>query len=134
MKFSSQPQERRLDLTVLPMVNIVFLLLIFFMLVGRIAPTGELDVSPPVSPSGQIESGRSLRVEIGSTKEMALDGRRVDTTELIVTLTDILRQDPATQIQLKADADLDANHLIRIMEILRLIGVGKLTLVTEHAG
>ena len=65
MKFSSQPQERRLDLTVLPMVNIVFLLLIFFMLVGRIAPTGELDVSPPVSPSGQIESGRSLRVEIG---------------------------------------------------------------------
>lgn len=134
MKFSSQPEERRLDLTVLPMVNIVFLLLIFFMLVGRIAPTGELDVSPPVSPSGQFESGQSLRVEIGSTKEMALDGRRVDTTELIVTLTDILRQDPATQIQLKADADLDANHLIRIMEILRLIGVGKLTLVTEHAG
>lgn len=134
MKFSSQPQERRLDLTVLPMVNIVFLLLIFFMLVGRIAPTGELDVSPPVSPSGQIESGRSLRVEIGLTKEMALDGRRVDTTELIVTLTDILRQDPATQIQLKADADLDANHLIKIMEILRLIGVRKLTLVTEHAG
>ena len=134
MKFGSQPQERRLDLTVLPMVNIVFLLLIFFMLVGRIAPTGELDVSPPVSLSGQVESRRSLRVEISSTREMALDGRRIDTTELIVTLTDILRQDPATQIQLKADAGLDANHLIRIMEILRLIGVGKLTLVTEHAG
>ncbi len=52
MKFSSQPPERRLDLTVLPMVNIVVLLLIFFMLVGRIGPTEELDVSLPVSHSG----------------------------------------------------------------------------------
>ena len=134
MKFSSQPPERRLDLTVLPMVNIVFLLLIFFMLVGRIGPTGELDVSPPVSPAGQVESGQSLRVEIDATGDMALDGRRIDMTEIIVTLTDVLRQDPATQIQLKADAELDANRLIKIMETMRLIGVGKLTLVTEHEG
>jgi len=134
VKFSFQSQERRLDLTVLPMVNIVFLLLIFFMLVGRIGPTGELEVSPPVSPSGRVESGQSLRVEIDSTGDMALDGRRIDTTELIVKLTDTLRQDPATQIQLNADADLDANRLIRIMEILRLIGVAKLTLVTVQAG
>ena len=134
MKFSSQPQERRLDLTVLPMVNIVFLLLIFFMLVGRIGPTEELGVMPPVSPSGQVETGQSLRVEIGATGDMALDGRKIDMTELIVTLTDILRQNPATQIQLKADADLDANRLIKIMETLRLIGVGKLTLVTVHEG
>jgi biopolymer transport protein ExbD len=134
VKFSSQPPERRLDLTVLPMVNIVFLLLIFFMLVGRIGPTGKLDVSPPVSPAGQVESGQSLRVEIDATGDMALDGKRIDMTEIIVTLTDVLRQDPATQIQLKADAELDANRLIKIMETMRLIGVGKLTLVTEHEG
>jgi biopolymer transport protein ExbD len=134
VKFSSQPEERRLDLTVLPMVNIVFLLLIFFMLVGRIGPTGELEVSPPVSPSGQVETGQSLRVEIGANGEMALDGRGIDMTEMIVMLTDILRQDPATQIQLNADAELDANRLIKIMETLRLIGVAKLTLVTEHEG
>lgn len=132
MKFGMQSQERRLDLTVLPMVNVVFLLLIFFMLVGRVGPSEELEVVPPRSTSGQIESGQPLRVEINRGGVIALDGRIMDTTELIVTVTDILRQDPATQLQLKADAGLDANRLIRIMETLRLLGVAKLTLVTER--
>ena len=132
MKFGLQSQERRMDLTVLPMVNVVFLLLIFFMLVGRIGPTEELDISPPLSESGQVESGRPLRVEIDRSGVIALDGKVIDTTGLIVFVTDLLRQDPSTQLQLKADAGLDANNLIRIMETLRLIGVAKLTLVTER--
>ena len=64
MKFALQIQERRLDLTVLPMVNVVFLLLVFFMLVGRIGPKEELDVDPPLSQIGQTESGHAIRVEI----------------------------------------------------------------------
>jgi len=132
MKFSFQSQERRLDLTVLPMVNVVFLLLIFFMLVGRVGPKEEFQITPPVSQSGQLESGQPVRVEIDRGGVMALDGRIIDTTELIVMITDLLRQDPSTQIQLKADAGLDANRLIRTMETLRLIGVAKLTLVTER--
>ena len=132
MKFSFQSQERRLDLTVLPMVNVVFLLLIFFMLVGRVGPKEEFDIAPPVSQSGQVESGQPVRVEINSSGIMAMEGRIIDTTELIVLVTDILRQDSSTQIQLKADAGLDANALIRVMETLRLIGVAKLTLVTER--
>ncbi len=133
MKFALQTQERRLDLTVLPMVNVVFLLLVFFMLVGRVGPKEELDVDPPLSQIGQTESGHAIRVEIDRSGVMVLDGRKVDTTELIIAVSDLLRQDPATQIQLKADAGLDANLLIKLMETLRLIGVAKLTLVTEHA-
>lgn len=132
MKFGLQSQERRMDLTVLPMVNVVFLLLIFFMLVGRVGPKQELEISPPLSESGQADSGRPLRVEINRSGVIAFDGKVIDTTELIVVVTDLLRQDPSTQLQLKADAGLDANILIRIMETLRLIGVAKLTLVTER--
>lgn len=132
MKFGLQSEERRLDLTVLPMVNVVFLLLVFFMLVGRIGPTEELEIAPPLSQSGQVESGKPQRIEIDRSGVMAMDGRIIDTTELIVSITDLLRQDPATQVQLKADARLDANRLVRVMETLRLIGVAKLTLVTER--
>lgn len=132
MKFNLQSQERRLDLTVLPMVNVVFLLLVFFMLVGRIGPKEELEIAPPLSQSGQVESGQPVRIEIDREGAMAMDSRIIDTTELIVAVTDLLRQDPSTQIQLKADAALDANRLIRIMETLRLLGVAKLTLVTER--
>ena len=132
MKFSFQSQERRLDLTVLPMVNVVFLLLIFFMLVGRVGPREEFDITPPMSRSGQVESGQPVRVEIDRGGTMAVDGRIIDTTELIVLVTDMLRKNPSTQIQLKADAGLDANGLVRVMETLRLIGVAKLTLVTER--
>jgi biopolymer transport protein ExbD len=132
MKFDFQSQERRIDLTVLPMVNVVFLLLVFFMLVGRVGPKEELDVAPPLSQSDQLESGQPLRIEIDRAGIMALDGKIVDTTELIIAVSDLVRQAPQTRLQLKADAGLEANRLIKIMETLRLIGVAKLTLLTER--
>lgn len=132
MKLRPPVYERRTELTVLPMVNVVFLLLIFFMLVGRIAPVEELNVSPPVSLGGEHMSGQPVSIVIDQEGRMLLDGDRVDMTQLIITVTQKMFEDPSTKFQLKADASLDANELIRIMETLRRSRVRELSLVTRR--
>jgi len=133
VRLPTQQEERRLELTILPMVNVVFLLLIFFMLVGRIAPYDELDVAPPLSQGGEIESGRPVRIVVAADGRLLEGGQVLDMTALIVRVADRLRQNPAAQFQLKADAELEASRLIRLMEILRQAGVKQLTLLTESS-
>lgn len=133
MRISPPREDHRVEVTVIPMVNIVFLLLIFFMLVGRIVPSDELDVSPPLSLSDQMQSGEPIRIIVAADGRTMVDGNEVDTTALSNVIIEMLEQETEKRFQLKADAALEANRLIQIMEILRQAGVRELTLLTEHA-
>ena len=133
MRINPPPEEHRVEVTVVPMVNVVFLLLIFFMLVGRIAPSDELDVSPPLSRSGQIQNDEPIRIIVPADGQILIEEDKVDTAVLDQTIAELLQKDPEQSFQLKADAALEANRLIQIMEILRQAGVRELTLLTEHA-
>ena len=132
MKFPPPFEVRRTELNILPMVNVVFLLLIFFMLVGGIAPSDRLGVSPPISRTGEPESGQWVRIAVAADGRMLLAGNSVDTTMLAIVVAQFIKQDPDTRFQLKADAALGANSLIQIMEVLRQTGVRRLSLLIEH--
>ena len=117
-----------------PMVNVVFLLLIFFMLVGRIAPNDSLDISLPVSVSSsdQAQSDELTYLAIAADGRMVLNGDELDMPALIGVVTDMVTEDSTTRFELKADANLEANRLILVMEVLRQAGVQELALVTER--
>ena len=131
MKLRQPHEQPRTEITVLPMVNVVFLLLVFFMLVGRIAPSDELSVLPPVSQSKETATGELARLLISADGRMALDGQTLYVTSLSSVVTARLQRDPAVSILLRADGALDADRLIRVMEILRQAGVKELTLQTK---
>lgn len=133
MRINPPPEDHRIEVTVVPMVNVVFLLLIFFMLVGRIVPSSELEVSPPISRSGQAQSGEPVRIIVPADGHIVIGEKETDIAALDAAVAAILDSDPERQFQLKADAALEANRLIYIMEILRQAGVRELTLLTERA-
>lgn len=134
MRIYPPTEDHRTEVTMIPMVNVVFLLLIFFMVVGQITPRDALDVSPPVSSSGQTQPDQFSQIVIAADGRMLLEDAEIDIPALIDAVTDQVAQDPAARFQLKADAALDANRLILILEILRQAGVRELALVTEYGG
>ena len=134
MRIHPPTENHRTEVTIVPMVNVVFLLLIFFMLVGRIAPNDSLDISLPVSSSGQARSDDLTHIVIAADGRMVLDGNELDMSALIGVVTDKVTEDSTTRFELKADAKLEANRLILVMEVLRQAGVQELALVTEHSG
>ena len=132
MRIHPPAENHRTEVTIIPMVNVVFLLLIFFMLVGRIAPNDSLDVSLPVSSSGQAQSGELTHIVIAADGRMVLDGDELDMPALIGAVTEMVTEDAKTRFELKADANLEANQLILVMEVLRQAGVQELALITER--
>ncbi|RVU33646.1 biopolymer transporter ExbD [Hwanghaeella grinnelliae] len=123
-------RPRNDDDAVMPLINIVFLLLIFFMVAGKLTSSDPFEISPPSSSSGVNEDPGSLTLLVGRDGETALDGVAMSETELVKALTDRLQEEPGAILRLKADGGAKAADVIQVMEIIRDAGAGELNLLT----
>ncbi|WP_349369053.1 biopolymer transporter ExbD [Salinarimonas sp.] len=128
------PRPRNDEERVLPLINVVFLLLIFFMLAGRLATSDPFEIAPPRSASeGPAETG-DLLVLVGADGELALDGARVEEAALRAAVAERLAGDAEAQVRLKADGRAEATAVVAVMELLREAGVERLRLLTVPGG
>ncbi|MBB1335602.1 MULTISPECIES: ExbD/TolR family protein [unclassified Pseudoalteromonas] len=128
--------ERRPDQTeerILPLINLVFLLLIFFMIAGSLSATEPFDITPPTSSSETAKDAETIVVLMNKKGHFALDNQPLSEPDLLAKITDIIKRSPNTVITIKADADLFGNHLVSFTHGLYSIGVKKLQLLTEQA-
>ena len=125
--------DRRPDQTeerILPLINVVFLLLIFFMIAGSLTVTEPFEIDPPASRSQADHEPDSLMILFSQDGRLALDNQPVQEAQLLDKLAKVLQEKPDTQITLKADNALPANQLVRFTQALNEAGVKKLRLLT----
>ncbi len=133
MKLRRSGDQDYKEPAIVPLVNIVFLLLIFFMLLGRITAPEALDVIPPFSTSGgQIENQRDILILVSADGRLALEDTEMEQDLLLSAISKLLEEDRSMRIRIKADSSLDAVTLIRLMELLKETGVKTLLLLIER--
>ena len=130
MEFNS-PRTRRSEEPVLPLVNIVFLLLIFFMLAGSLAAQDPVPAEPPRSSVQAQLNDRDLVIVLGADGALAVDGAAVARAELATALDGALRAAPNRMAWLKADANADSLDVIVLLEALQEAGLERVQLVTR---
>ena len=129
MRFAP-PRPKNDDERILPLINVVFLLLIFFMLAGRLAASDPFQIAPPRSASEGPSAAQDVIVLVGADGRLALDGVIMDETALTSALVARLSDNKATKLHLKADGRAEATRVVAVMELLREVGVEKLKLLT----
>ena len=142
MKFVQPPRRPGSEDHLIPLINIVFLLLIFFMLAGRIAPTDVFEVKPPASASEDAPQPEVIKVLVGVDGEPAVDGEVVTAAALagkVAAKLDAAKAAgagadprPPPVITLKADANIKAQQLSLALNALRAAGSTKVTLLTAR--
>ena len=119
------------DQRILPLINVVFLLLIFFMIAGQLSKTEALKIDPPVSDSGQKTSDTPLQIVVGADGRIVVAGTDVALGDLRDHLQS-LREDLASPVSVKADASVDAVTVIWILDLLKASGATKVNLMTTR--
>lgn len=118
-----------------PMINFVFLLLIFFLLAGRLAPADPLGVTPPRSDvatrAGEAPAAALLLAADG---RLALGADLIDAAELPAHMRAWQVTHGNRPLELKADAGADATNLIAVLQTLRDAGVVEVRLLTRPPG
>jgi biopolymer transport protein ExbD len=133
MRFAP-PRPRRDEERILPLINVVFLLLIFFMVAGRFTLSDPWHIEPPRSASEGIAQARELVVMVGADGRLALDGVEMDDAGLEDALRARLGDTEPSMVRLKADGRVEATRVVGVMELLRDAGASRLRLLTLPAG
>jgi len=131
MKLKPPPEVREVE-NILPLVNVVFLLLIFFMLAGAFSRPDAFKVELPLAENENDADRKVLTVLLNSEGQLALDDSLINIVELQELITAEVNNNSLLQLQLKADANVNATELIEIMESLNATGLVSLRLLTIH--
>jgi biopolymer transport protein ExbD len=121
------------DESVLPLINVVFLLLIFFMLAGQLTSADPFDIDPPQSRSDGTGETAELTVQLGADGQLALEGETMDPAALQAAVAEQVKDGESIRVRLKADADAEATEVVAVMERLRAAGLRRLKLLTVQA-
>lgn len=129
MHFAS-PARHNDEERILPLINIVFLLLIFFMLAGRVTGSDPFRIEPPRSASESDARAREMLVQIGAGGRIALDGEVMAPVAVGAAVSERVSDDATVSVLVKADGRTEARRVVAMMELLRDAGVQRLKLLT----
>ncbi len=116
------------------MINIVFLLLLFFMLAGSVEPKDIVAIAPPVSSSGEREDNGLAEILMDGEGALYLRQEAVDVGQLRAAIASQLTDNPETRIRFKVDGGAPTVEVIRVLEQLRIAGAEELVLLTLETG
>ena len=128
------PRKQREMITpeLTPLIDVVFLLLIFFMVTSVFKSDDvALLLKLPVAKTGKSEQAerKSLSLEL-TNKEVALNGEKIDYTAIAEKLKTFATD---VQIQLRADESLQYKRLIDVLDILQLQNKQNISLITDQS-
>ncbi|PLX42091.1 MAG: biopolymer transporter ExbD [Deltaproteobacteria bacterium] len=120
-----------MDLT--PLIDVVFLLLIFFMLSTTFIVSPGIKVDLPKAEGSTVQQGSGdIRVKISSTGEIYLDDQAVNAESLEVSLREKADANPQTMVVIEADASAQHKFVVEVMDTARSAGLTKLAIATKQ--
>lgn len=129
MKIERHKPEREL-VNITPLIDVVFILLVFFMLAGAIEPSEPFPLAPAASSSEIRGDIQDFVVLIDADGRLALDERELTRDELTDAVRAALTTRPGALIQIKPDGEAEAVAVIKVMEDIRDAGASYIVLLT----
>lgn len=125
-----------LDDRLIPLINIVFLLLIFFLIAGQITQQQNAAIQAPLSSAEPSLRNPEWLLEMDAEKQLRLNGDPVRVDELAQRLTQqvpvaLASKGSARPLSIKLDRSLRAGDMDEVLHIVRNSGASRVTLLTS---
>lgn len=125
----TRPMRRQMPETIVALIDVVFFLLVFFMLVGRMDATSPFEVTPAVAVTGSDMPAGGATVSLGQDGAIALDAFAVDKADLLARLEARLVAEPDLLVRINAHKDTELRHLLPLVADIEAIGARDVILV-----
>src|SRR5690606_38240447 len=121
------------DDNLIPLINIVFLLLVFFMVAGQISSISDPGIDAPLSESQKPVEAAELEMVTTADGALSLGGQPLLLDELQPAVQSAMAAATELRVALKADRSVKASDLDPVLTVLREQGVSTITLHTVQA-
>jgi biopolymer transport protein ExbD len=129
IKYKRKP-DALLNMT--PIIDIVFLLLIFFLLSTNFMTQEGINVKLPLAESTAPQTQEEITVYITHEGLVFLKNEQLSDTQLYTKLKSLIGDDQKRLVTVKADRQIVLNRVVKVMDIIKSAGAGRLCIATER--
>lgn len=117
-----------------PLIDMVFILLIFFMVSTTFVKDMKLDLNRPGASSAKPASTKSLRIHIDRYQNVYLNNQKVQTWTLQGKIRDQLKTEKNASLLVITDEKVHVDRVIEVVDQARLAGVSDIGVATSMEG
>ncbi|WP_416885241.1 ExbD/TolR family protein, partial [Marinospirillum sp.] len=118
----SQDQEDS-EINLTPMIDVVFILLIFFIVTTSFVRESGIEVDPPQAATAQPQSQASILIAISPEGEIWVDREAVSLAALGPSVMRLQAERPQAGVVIQADQNARSGRLVEVMDRLRQAGI-----------
>ncbi len=123
-------EEAGLDLT--PMMDIVFIMLIFFIVTTSFVKETGIEVNRPNADTAERDEKGNILVAISQNNEIWIDKRRVDLKAVRANIERLKIEYPEGSVIIQADKEARSGLLVETMDQIRLAGVQNISIAAKN--
>ena len=132
MKLRSMKVQEEPKLMIIPMIDIIFFLLVFFMIsTMTMVQQNTFKVGLPQASSAQLDMNQHANITVIADGNIAFNKESLDKEQLIRRVQIELQRNPDLQVILNGDKDVNYGFVIETFDALKQAGVKKLSIAVE---
>ncbi len=125
-------EENAIDLT--PMLDVVFIMLIFFIVTATFVKEAGVDVQRPAASTAERQDLANILIAITEEDEIWLDGDRMDERDLATAIKRLHAENPQGSVVIQADRASTHKRLKIVMDAVQKAGVPQVAVAAEEEG
>ncbi|WP_170755837.1 ExbD/TolR family protein [Ruegeria lacuscaerulensis] len=130
----TRPAPRHHPETIIALIDVVFFLLVFFMLIGRMDATAPFDVAPPVAVTGADMPAGGITISVAADGIIALDGETVAPEDIERRVQSLLVAQPDILIRINAHREATLRSILPRIAQFEAMGARDVVLVVTPPG
>ncbi len=120
------------DINVTPLMDIVFIMLIFFIVTSTFVKEPGVEVNRPKAETAKIRKLASILVAIDAQNEIWINKKKVPLAEVRNNIEGLKRENPKGTAVVQVDAKANTRFLVEVVNQIRDAGVGDIAVSTEE--
>jgi biopolymer transport protein ExbD len=125
-------QEEEADIDITPMLDIVFIMMIFFIVTATFVKESGIDVTRPDAETAVKQNRVAILIAIRDNNEVWINRRQVDLASVRANVEKLHAENPQGGAVIQADREAETGVLVEIMDQVRLAGVGAISIAAEE--
>ncbi len=125
-----EEQEEEINLT--PMLDVVFIMLIFFIVTASFVKEAGIDVNRPEAATAVKKERANILIAISDKGEIWINKRRVDVRAVQANVERLKAENPQGSVVIQADKKATTDTLIKVMDASRAAGVYDVSIAAQE--
>jgi biopolymer transport protein ExbD len=126
--------DDKVDINMGPLIDMVFLLLIFFVVTTSFVKEAGIDVQKSTAQTAEKKERGNVMIGVSADGEVYMEGKKVDVRSIRPLVERALAEDPEAGVVIVADKESDTGDVIQVMDQCRIAGAKDVSIAAKKAG